>query len=55
MADSKQIEGPGGFGVHGGPGNAGSLPTKHYPASGNLSKGKATEVDSPAPAKPCHK
>lgn len=48
MADSKHIEGPAGFGVHGGPKGAEKLPTKNYPASSQLPTGKKTTIDSPA-------
>ena len=46
MADSKQIEGPAGFGVHGGPKEASQLPIKHY-NSADLDKGKRTDIEGP--------
>lgn len=51
MADSKVIEGPADYGVHGGPGGAEKLPTKNYPASSKIPYGKKTEIEGPCSGK----
>ena len=58
MDTKSQLEGPAGYNGGNGPGGALKMPTKHYPASGDLAKhpGKETNIDSPAPKDGyCHK
>jgi hypothetical protein len=51
MAESKVIEGPAGFGPHGGPDGAEKLPTKNYPASSKIPYGPKTEIEGPCEKK----
>ena len=48
MAESKVIEGPAGYGPHGGPKGAEKLPTKHYAETTAMAeKGKHNTLEGP--------
>lgn len=55
MADSKVIEGPAGYGPHGGPKGAEKLPVTNYTGSSKLPNGPKTEIQGPCSDKKDYK